>query len=86
MGIKDTFNNLLNRWKFKGAKLTDKDLVKTEEEVHQITKKNRTGTKKPRGYRAVLQTSCPGTDGKTGKHPDRLHTSFHTPLCRRVHH
>ena len=60
MGIKETFNNLLNRGKFKGAKLTGKDLVKVEEEVHEITKKIERGTKKPRGYRTVLQTSCPG--------------------------
>ena len=39
MGIKETFNNLLNRGKFKKAKLTDKDLVKAEEGVHEITKK-----------------------------------------------
>jgi flagellar protein FlaJ len=39
MGMKDTFNNLLNRGPFKKKAIPEKDLVRVEEEVHEITRK-----------------------------------------------
>ena len=39
MGMKDTFNNLLNRGPFKKKDIPEKDLVKVEEEVYEITRK-----------------------------------------------